>query len=270
MFHYTYQITNLKIGKKYIGVRSSNIEPILDIGISYFSSSSDKIFKEDQRLNPQDYMYEVLSTHLTRVEALKEEIRLHELYDVCANENFYNQAKQTGYGIDFTGRKHAEETLIKISNASKSRIIKDETREKCRLAKLGKKATIEARINMSNSAKKGDAHYFYGSGPMKGRKMSEESRRKMSESRSGEKHHFYSKEMSDESKKKMSEAKLGDNNPKYWQGKSRSEETKRKISESKKGKSQKQSIVECPHCGKKGGNATMPRWHFNNCKMRNI
>ena len=28
----------------------------------------------------------------------------------------------------------------------------------------------------------------------------------------------------------------------------------------------KQSIVECPHCGKQGGSQTMPRWHFNNCK----
>jgi hypothetical protein len=28
----------------------------------------------------------------------------------------------------------------------------------------------------------------------------------------------------------------------------------------------KQSIVECPHCGKKGGSQTMPRWHFDNCK----
>jgi hypothetical protein len=270
MFHYTYQIANLKTGKKYIGVRSSLIEPISDIGIFYFSSSSDKSFKEDQRLNPQDYTYEVLSTHGTRIEALKEEVRLHELYDVCVNENFYNQARQTGTGADFTGRKHTEEALIKISNASKSRIIKDETREKCRLANLGRKATDCAKKKMSE-AKLGSKNKWYGkSGPMKGKKMSEESRRKMSESRSGEKHHFYGKSMSDDAKKKMSEAKLGDNNPKYWQGKKRSEETKRKISEAKKGKSYKQDIIECPHCGKKGGNATMPRWHFDNCKSKNI
>ena len=28
----------------------------------------------------------------------------------------------------------------------------------------------------------------------------------------------------------------------------------------------KQRIVRCPHCGKEGGAATMPRWHFENCK----
>lgn len=28
--------------------------------------------------------------------------------------------------------------------------------------------------------------------------------------------------------------------------------------------------VTCPHCGKTGGNRIMPRYHFNNCKKRDI
>jgi hypothetical protein len=44
------------------------------------------------------------------------------------------------------------------------------------------------------------------------------------------------------------------------------EESKKKMSDLKIGK--KQSIVECPHCGKVGGSATMPRWHFDNCKLK--
>ena len=31
----------------------------------------------------------------------------------------------------------------------------------------------------------------------------------------------------------------------------------------------KYSIVECPHCGKQGGSSSMPRWHFDNCKIKN-
>ena len=27
-------------------------------------------------------------------------------------------------------------------------------------------------------------------------------------------------------------------------------------------------IVTCPHCGKKGDNSNMKRWHFNNCKNK--
>jgi hypothetical protein len=30
----------------------------------------------------------------------------------------------------------------------------------------------------------------------------------------------------------------------------------------------KQKIVTCPYCGKEGGAATMPRWHFENCKQK--
>ena len=30
----------------------------------------------------------------------------------------------------------------------------------------------------------------------------------------------------------------------------------------------KQTLIECPYCHKIGGNATMPRWHFNNCKEK--
>jgi hypothetical protein len=30
----------------------------------------------------------------------------------------------------------------------------------------------------------------------------------------------------------------------------------------------KYTIVTCPHCNKKGGSCTMPRWHFDNCKFK--
>lgn len=30
----------------------------------------------------------------------------------------------------------------------------------------------------------------------------------------------------------------------------------------------KYTIVECPHCGKRGGSSSMPRWHFDNCKNK--
>jgi len=32
----------------------------------------------------------------------------------------------------------------------------------------------------------------------------------------------------------------------------------------------KQTIVCCPHCNKIGGSQTMPRWHFDNCKFKEI
>jgi len=31
-----------------------------------------------------------------------------------------------------------------------------------------------------------------------------------------------------------------------------------------------QDTVECPHCNKKGANAIMKRWHFDNCKNKTV
>ena len=46
-------------------------------------------------------------------------------------------------------------------------------------------------------------------------------------------------------------------------GKVKSEETKLKLSIAQKGK--KKRDAECPHCGKKGNENVMHRWHFDNC-----
>ena len=63
--------------------------------------------------------------------------------------------------------------------------------------------------------------------------------------------------LSDEAKKKISIAK---------QGFRHSEETKAKMILSRAGLKQRQ--VECPHCRTVGGAATMPRWHFDNCRNK--
>lgn len=54
-------------------------------------------------------------------------------------------------------------------------------------------------------------------------------------------------------------------------GHSVSLETRKRISESLKGRAgMKHSIIACPHCPKTGGNNTMTRWHFDNCKERGV
>ena len=136
-------------------------------------------------------------------------------------------------------------------------------------------------------------------------KHSEETKRKMSETRKGNKNCLGHKR-SEETKRKMSEAKksmseetkrkIGEANKtricseeskrklsEAKKGKTLSEETKRKMSEAKKGKTlpeeTKRKMSEakigkphpkliCPHCNKEGGNSGMKSYHFSNCKQK--
>ena len=85
--------------------------------------------------------------------------------------------------------------------------------EHCRLHNKVRIFSEETRKKMSESKK--------------GKKLSEEHRKKISESRKGENHPMYGKKHSEETRKKMSES---------HKGHTVSEETRKKISESKKGK----------------------------------
>ena len=52
-YNYVYLITNITNNKKYIGSRSCDIDPYIDIK-RYKSSSNNKEFKLDQKNNPQN------------------------------------------------------------------------------------------------------------------------------------------------------------------------------------------------------------------------
>ena len=99
-FHYTYLITELNTNKKYIGVRSSDVAPSEDLGIKYFSSSSNDEFKRNQKNNPLNYKYEVLNIFNDRKSANEEEIRLHTLYSVDKREDFINLVVSNSTGFN--------------------------------------------------------------------------------------------------------------------------------------------------------------------------
>ena len=256
MNHYTYKITNIKTNKSYIGVRSCEDTPSEDIGIKYFSSSSDKVFISEQRINPENFIYEVINTFDNRVDALTDEIRLHEMHDVCKNPQFYNLSKQTSNGMDFTGGNHSEESKLKIGEASKERGISEKAKANLLWHTKNRIRTPE-EIKKMSEAKLGNTN---ASG-----KRSEEYSKKLSERMQGTAF-FKGRTHSDEAKKKMSEAKLGNTNA---SGK-RSEEHRKRISEGRKGKGTGPApIVKCPHCEKEGGLYAMKQWHFNNCRYIN-
>ncbi len=174
--HYTYRITNIKLKMYYYGARSTNLEPINDLGIIYFSSSTDKKFIKDQKENSQDYKYKVIHIYDNRKNAIKLEVKLHEKFNVGINENFYNKAKQSSSGFDTTGttlifsdehkrklseslvgRFYSEETRRKIGAYSKTRIHTEETKRKISenngKSMLGKHHSKETRRKISESNK---------------------------------------------------------------------------------------------------------------------
>lgn len=121
-----------------------------------------------------------------------------------------------------------------------------------------------------------------------GKIVSEKTRKKLSELNAGENHPLWGKNLPEEVKEKMrkpkspdavaniSAAKVGEKNPMFGKtgelaghyGKTHSEESRAKI----KAARAKQVIIvtqiQCPHCGKIGGNNNMHRWHFDNCKFK--
>mgnify|MGYP000703371917 CR=1 FL=1 len=156
MYHYVYKITNTEEDKHYIGARTSKVHPIDDLGISYFSSSHDNHFINDQKANPQKYQYIILDIVSSRKEAISLEIELHDKFDVGVNESFYNRAKQTSVGWDTTGIERSAEARLKqsastrgrqrpiewrqrISESLRGKSHSEEFKEKCRQNNLGEK-----------------------------------------------------------------------------------------------------------------------------------
>lgn len=103
MYHYTYRITNIIHNKHYFGSRTSKVIPKDDLGIIYFSSSSDTEFMQDQINNPCNYKYKIINTFDSRDKATSLEIKLQKKYSVNVNDSFYNKGIQSTTGFDTTG-----------------------------------------------------------------------------------------------------------------------------------------------------------------------
>jgi hypothetical protein len=252
-YHYTYYSYE-EWGMGYFGSRSCNCLPEEDL--NYFGSFKDKSFKPTQKIILKD-------DYATRKDAMRDEVILHNYYDVAANPHFANRAKQTSTrftqaGVSPSeetrkklskagkGKKRSEETRKKMSQAFRGKFVSEETKEKVRQANLGKKLSPETIRKREETRRE-----RYKNAPKK--VLSEETKRKISQTLTGRKIGPFSEEhkrkiseankgktfiMSEEAKKKISETMKGkhsgEKNPFY--GKKHSEETRKKISAIHKGR----------------------------------
>ena len=146
MYHYVYYSYE-EWGRGYIGVRSCKCLPEEDT--KYFGSFYDKTFKPTSKI--------ILAEFPDRESALAAEVELHAFYQVHKNPHFANKARQTStkFDCDFRGR-----------------VASPETREKQRLAKLGKRLKPEHIAKMLESRK--------------GYRHSEETKQKIREANTGD------------------------------------------------------------------------------------
>ncbi len=194
-YHYVYRITNKIQNKHYYGVRSSKIEPKLDLGIKYFSSSSNKEFILDQKENFLTYKYKIIKKFNSKEEAIKLEIKLHKKFNVGINESFYNKSIQTSTGYDRTGISHSVEAKKKLSELNKGKIHSVETKQKISESQKGKNGFwFNKTLSEEHKTKISSL----------GRHCSDETKQKISESN---KNNNYI--CSDEAKAKMSKANKG-------------------------------------------------------------
>lgn len=174
-YHYVYRITNKLLNKHYYGDRSCDCHPSEDLGKKYFSSFSEKWFKQDQKTNSQNYKYKIIRIFETsRQDAKNLEIKLHRKFDVKNNPNFINKANQLTTGFCTSGTSLSETHKKKISIAFKGRKDSDETRKKKSESLKGRKITWGDKLSVArkgvdpwNKNKKfpefsGENNSFYG------------------------------------------------------------------------------------------------------------
>lgn len=259
-YHYTYRITNIVEHKHYYGARSSKVHPTQDLGIKYFSSSSDKEFLTEQLSNPDNFKYKVIKIFETREEALALEIKLHAKFDVGVNESFYNKVKQTSIGFDTTGIqfRFSKENKEKLSKFQKDLWNDKEFRNTIGKARIEKSIETKEKRGITY---KGEKNPMYKNGE------------KISGEKNGRHKNNFKGDII-EIGKKISD-KLKGNIP-WNKNKTNiySEETIEKMKLAKKDyvpwiKGKKHPEFFCEHCGRQiAGKSNFMRWHGEKCKKK--
>ena len=158
---YTYSIKNLENGKFYIGSRTRKCmlkrKPEDDLGVKYFSSTTDKELR--QAIKDGKVKYTVLQEYDDPQVCWRAEQHLIALYwKFFGKDMSYNHCYskcETNKVWNTAGTTHVitEETKEKISNAQKGRIIPIEQRVQHSIFMKGRKVTEEVKKKISETMK---------------------------------------------------------------------------------------------------------------------
>lgn len=173
-YHYIYQITNKANGYIYIGVRQSNVPPEDDTN---YMGSGTRIKYAISKYGKQQFEKTIISLHETRESALAAESTMVN-FDFVQRLDTYN-LKVGGEGGSVKGRFVSEETRQKLSAIKKGKPMPPFSEEHRRKLSIANKGTPKPARSKTMS----DEHKQKISVAKKGRHLSEETKRKISESR---------------------------------------------------------------------------------------
>lgn len=174
---YTYLIIEKSTGKRYYGLRYRKGCQPSGLGVVYFSSS--KVLQPLCKTHPENYMFEVRRSFAT-IEAAREwEHKVLRRMRVKDDPRWYNQTDNKLFSLEsclngaHKGMLHTDESKRKMSEAHKQHLAdpknhsmfgkhhSDESKRKMRDAKLGKHASEDTRLKMSNR-RSGANHPLFG------------------------------------------------------------------------------------------------------------
>jgi len=218
-----YMITNLVNGKIYIGQTCRTIKDRWGnhIWTSQNTGSKSLLHKAIQKYGENDFNIEIIATCKTKEEINHKEIEMIQQYN-SKSPNGYNltDGGEGKHGIRWTEEqfkkrkkyKATDETNAKISEALKGRPRPPEVIEKIRISNTGKKLSVETIAKMKGRIKSPEAIEKHRIA-MTGRKATAETRAKMSEAHKGLNTWSKGRKLSDDHKRKISEATKGKKKP---------------------------------------------------------
>jgi len=223
--HYIYIIINNINNKKYIGKRSCNC-PIEE---DKYMGSGVYLHRAYKKYGKENFTKYIMHICKDEQQALEYEESIIDTLD-CINSNEYYNIAKGGLGGQ-KGIKRSDETKRKISIANQGnknmlgKSHSEKTKKKISIAHKGKTLSEETRrkISENNGTKRPEV------------------RRKLSIANKGLNNPMYGKSNKWGHHSEKTRKKISENHAKYWLGKTLSEEIKKKISKAKQGSNNSQA-----------------------------
>lgn len=243
--YYVYKTTNTSNGKVYVGVHGSS-----DIDNDPYLGSGVFLRKAIERHGRESFRREILAGFQDPEDAYTLERALVDQEFVSRQDTYnYSLGGKGGFAGEHHpnfGKQLSGETLEKLKASAAERWSNPIERAKQSELRKAYSQTETGRDQLSSAAKTLWECPDYRKAKSRAAKAQWEDaefREKMTElarSRTGEKNPFHGKSHSLETTKKMREAK------------------------------RRQPLRVCPHCGKSGKPSGMTRFHFDNCKFKEV